>query len=77
VTCLKGKLTLGLVSIFLPPVGLVSATRLARPGSVWAQLFYDEERKARARARFDAQSSRLEALRHGLVDLVGGSHRAG
>lgn len=77
VTCLKGKLTLGLVSIFLPPVGLVSATRLARPGSVWAQLFYDEERKARARARFDARSSRLEALRHGLVDLVGGSHRAG
>src|SRR5439155_26437077 len=77
VTCLKGKLTLGLVSIFLPPVGLVAAIRLARPGSVWAQLFYDDERKARARARFDAQSSRLEALRHGLVDLVGGSHRVG
>src|SRR5260370_12472434 len=37
VTCLKGKLTLGLLSIFLPPVGLVAAYRLARPGSIWAQ----------------------------------------
>ena len=33
ITCLKGKLTLGLLSIFLPPVGLVSAARLARPRS--------------------------------------------
>src|SRR5207248_3085293 len=40
VTCLKGKLTLGLVSIFLPPLGVVAAVRLARPGSVWASIFY-------------------------------------
>src|SRR6185312_8970010 len=39
VTCLKGKLTLGLLSIFLPPVGLIAAVRLARPGSVWASVF--------------------------------------
>ena len=31
ITCLKGKLTLGLLSIFLPPVGLVAAYRLAPP----------------------------------------------
>jgi hypothetical protein len=74
VTCLKGKLTLGLISIFVPPVGLVSAYRLARPGSVWAQLFYDEERLARARRRFDPTHSRLEVLRHGLADLIGGRH---
>jgi hypothetical protein len=73
-TCLKGKLTLGLLSIFLPPVGVVAAWRLARPGSVWAQLFYDEEKRTRARGRFDPGVSRLETLRRSLQDLVGGHH---
>jgi hypothetical protein len=73
VTCLKGKLTLGLLSVFLPPVGLVAAYRLARPGSVWAQLFYDDGKRDRAIARF-APGSRLEILRRRLADLLGGSH---
>lgn len=74
ITCLKGKLTLGLLSIFVPPVGIFSATRLARPGSVWAQLFYGPEKIARARRRFDPSYSRLEELRHGFADLLGGRH---
>lgn len=74
VTCLKGKLTLGLISIFVPPLGLVAAYRLARPGSVWAQLFYGPDKLARSRARFHPTKSRLEALRRRLADLVGGSH---
>jgi hypothetical protein len=74
ITCLKGKLTLGLLSIFLPPVGLVAAYRLARPGSVWAQRLYDEAKRDRSRRRFDPAASRLEGLRHGLADLVGGRH---
>jgi hypothetical protein len=74
VTCLKGKLTLGLLSIFLPPVGLVAAVRLARPGSIWAQRFYDADKLARARTRFDPSASRLEELRHALADLLGGRH---
>jgi hypothetical protein len=74
VTCLKGKLTLGLLSIFLPPVGLVSACRLARPGSIWAQLFYGPELIARARRRFDPATSPLETLRHRFADLLGGRH---
>jgi hypothetical protein len=75
ITCLKGKLTLGLLSIFLPPLGLASAVRLARPGSVWAQLFYrgDEGKIARSIARFDLQHSRVERVRRRLVDLVGGA----
>jgi hypothetical protein len=73
VTCLKGKLTLGLLSIFLPPVGLVAAYRLARPGSVWAQLLYDDGKRARAVARF-APASRLEVARRRLADVLGGSH---
>jgi hypothetical protein len=74
ITCLKGKLTLGLLSIFLPPVGLVATIRLARPGSIWAQLFYGPDKIARSRERFDPSSSRLEELRHGLADLLGGRH---
>jgi hypothetical protein len=74
VTCLKGKLTMGLVSIFLPPIGLVAAVRLARPGSIWAQLFYDERQRALAVVRFDPATSRLEQLRHRFTDMVGGSH---
>ncbi len=74
VTCLKGKLTLGLLSVFLPPVGIGAATRLARPGSVWAQLFYGEEKLERARRRHDPAESRVESLRHGIADLVGGRH---
>jgi hypothetical protein len=33
-------------------VGIVIAFRLARPGSLWARLFYREEKKARAERRF-------------------------
>jgi len=74
VTCLKGKLTLGLLSIFMPPLGLIAAYRLARPGSVWSQLFYDTEKRLRARERFDPLTSRLEGRRHWFADLLGGRH---
>jgi hypothetical protein len=77
VTCLKGKLTLGLLSIFLPPVGLVAAYRIARPGSIWAQLFYGPAQLTRARARFDPATARLEHLRHKFADLLGGRHDIG
>jgi hypothetical protein len=76
VTCLKGKLTMGLLSIFVPPVGLVSAVRLARPGSVWATVFYRDKPDTRQRAceRFDPAHSGAERLRHRLHDLIGGAH---
>jgi hypothetical protein len=76
VTCLKGKLTLGLLSIFLPPVGLAAAFRLARPGSVWASVFYRDKPGKRERAchRFDPEHSGSERLRHRLHDLIGGAH---
>jgi hypothetical protein len=76
VTCLKGKLTLGLLSIFLPPVGLVTAVRLARPRSIWAQRFYGKGKARRASERFDPATARLEGLRHSFADLLGGRHDA-
>jgi hypothetical protein len=76
VTCLRGKLTLGLLSIFVPPVGLFSALRLARPGSVWASIFYRDrpDRLRRARERFDPAHSSAERLRCRFHDLIGGAH---
>ncbi len=72
-TCLKGKLTAGLLSIFLPPIGVITAARLARPRSIWAQLFYDREKQLRAHQRFDPATP-IEGFRHRVADLLGGSH---
>jgi len=76
ITCLKGKLTLGLLSIFLPPVGLVASIRLARPGSVWAAVFYrDNPDKQRCACdRFDPAHSGAERARRRFHDLLGGAH---
>ena len=47
----KEKFGMALIGLFVPPVGLVGAFRLAKPGSLWAR-FYRERKRARARARF-------------------------
>ena len=75
VTCLKGKLTFGLVSVFIPPVGIVTAVRLARPGSIWAQLLYapGSVKLEQARQRFHPHESRLEHLRIRLLDFFAGA----
>jgi hypothetical protein len=75
ITCLKGKLTLGLVSVFVPPVGVVTALRLARPGSIWAQLLYPPGgvQLEVAQTRFHPHESRLENFRIGLLDLLAGA----
>ncbi|NUT39591.1 MAG: hypothetical protein HOV86_06335 [Thermoactinospora sp.] len=40
ITLLKGKIWTGLVGLFVPPLLLVGAVRLARPGSPWAHWFF-------------------------------------
>ncbi|GAA2679981.1 hypothetical protein GCM10010412_063950 [Nonomuraea recticatena] len=40
VTLLKGKIWTGLAGLFLPPLLIVGAIRLARPGSPWAHWFF-------------------------------------
>jgi hypothetical protein len=72
VTFLKGELTLGLVAIFVPLVGLVAASRLAKPRSLWARRFYSEAKTERARARF-AAASRLARWHNRFDDLIGGA----
>ena len=52
----KGKLGFALVSLALPPVGIVAAVRLAKPGSPWSTVFYGGERHVKAAVRFADRS---------------------
>src|SRR5262249_48764803 len=45
ITFLKGKLTMGVASIFIPIIGLVGTLRLAKPRSAWARWFYTRDAK--------------------------------
>jgi hypothetical protein len=53
ITFLKGKYGFGVLGIFIWVFWLVGAIRLAKPDSVWARNFYDEERVKEATERFD------------------------
>lgn len=72
---LKGKLQLGLVSVFFMPLAVVCAIRLAKPRSPWARRWYgDHPRKlARAERREAWNRARWEPWRLRLLDLVGGA----
>jgi hypothetical protein len=74
VALLKGKLGLGLLSIFFPLIGLIASVRLAKPASLWARWFYttDSEKLRRARRRFADDSTLTRALNR-FEDLVGGA----
>ena len=61
-TFMKGKLLLGMVSVFLPFVGVVGAVRLAKPRSIWAKHVYGEEKRARASRPLRRLAEPLPAL---------------
>ncbi len=74
-TLLKGKLLLGVASVFVPVVGIVGAVRLAKPRSLWAKHVYRRhapEKLERAHARYEASRSRYRRLHDALDDLIGG-----
>jgi hypothetical protein len=75
VTFLKGRLLLGLISVFVPVVAVVCALRLAKPRSAWARWFYDNhpDRLARSTDRFDERDARLKQLKDRVYDLIGGT----
>jgi hypothetical protein len=72
ICALKGKYRLALLSIFVPPVAVAGAIRLARPGSRWDRERHspaNHERAVERAERFDARwSPRLRRL----GDLVAG-----
>ena len=73
-TFLKGKLVLGIASIFVPLLGLVGATRLATPGSPWARWFYRRrpDRLARSRERYETGATRTARFNRWFADVIGG-----
>jgi hypothetical protein len=73
VTFLKGKLTAGMLAVFVPLVGLFSAVRLAKPGSLWSKRFYGEEKRERAEHRFEHEHSLLVRIHSRFDDVLGGA----
>jgi hypothetical protein len=71
VAILKGRIVLGAIGVFVIPVGLVGALRLARPSSPWARRHYEpgSERMRRAEARFERESR----IGRRLSDAIGGA----
>jgi hypothetical protein len=69
----KGKLTLGLLAVFLPPIALLCAFRLAKPTSLWARRFYGSDKLARAHRRFESTDSWLARWHERLDDVIGGA----
>ena len=74
ITLLKGKIWTGLFGLFLFPLLLVGAIRLARPGSPWARWRYQNKPHKRARAARRERRWRqpVVRLRVRLEDFVSG-----
>jgi hypothetical protein len=71
---LKGKLFVGTVGIFVPPVAFVGALRLAKPESPWARRRYagNPAKLERARRRDEGFHQKWERRKHRLWDVIGG-----
>jgi hypothetical protein len=68
---LKGKLIWGVLGLYLPPLAIVTAFRLARPSSWWARKRYDDDpaKLERSRERYKGEEKvvkpELDAARSG------------
>lgn len=74
VSYLKGKLFMGTVGIFVPPVAVIGALRLAKPGSPWAHSRYTNNsgKLERACRRDEGFNRRWRQRKHYLWDVIGG-----
>ncbi len=64
-----GKLIWGVVGLYIPPIALVTACRLARPTSWWARRKYDDQpeklEKAKQRYKGEDKVVKPEAMTSG------------
>ncbi len=67
-----GKYRSALFGLFLPPVGVIGALRLARPSSIWARHRYRGKRLERATRRAADFDRRWVPLLIDWEDFVGG-----
>jgi hypothetical protein len=58
VNAAKEKFGMAIWSLLIPVAGVPSACRLAKPHSVWAKLFYREDRQRRSEQRFAGSRGR-------------------
>jgi hypothetical protein len=72
VCVLKGKYRSGLFGLFLPPVGLTGAVRLARPNSIWARRLYRGNKLEHAARRAAAFDRRWKPVQADWEDFIGG-----
>jgi len=74
VSYLKGKLFMGTVGIFVPPVAVIGALRLAKPHSPWAHSRYANSpgKLERARHRDEGFNRRWQQRKHYVWDVIGG-----
>ena len=79
ITLLKGKIWTGLFGLFLFPLLIVGAIRLARPGSPWARWRYQRRPRKRARAARRERRVRQPVIRFKsrVEDILSGLHDAG
>ncbi|MDF0528663.1 hypothetical protein P0W64_02430 [Tsukamurella sp. 8F] len=73
VTAAKGKYPTALIAVFLIPVSVIAALRLARPHSPWARRFYGPERRAHAATRTARFDARWGPVRRRWDNAVGGA----
>lgn len=76
ITLLKGKIWTGLLGLLVPPLFIVGAVRLGRPGSPWARWRYRERPGKLARASHREQHLRGPVIRAKIrvQDLLTGPH---
>jgi hypothetical protein len=67
----KGKVATGLVGLFVAPVALVGAIRLAKPATPWAHRRYARHPHKQAEAA--ARHAKRQVLRDRLRNLIGGA----
>jgi hypothetical protein len=68
----KGKYRCALFGLFLPPVGLIGAVRLARPSSIWGRHGYHGKRLDEATRRAAAFDRRWRPVQTDWDDFIGG-----
>jgi len=76
VTLLKGKVWTALFAVFVPPLMLVGAIRIARPGSPWARWRYQDRPKKLAKASYRERRLRRPVIsaKIWLQDMLAGHH---
>jgi hypothetical protein len=76
VTLLKGKVWTALFAVFVPPLFLAGAIRIARPGSPWARWRYQDRRRKLGKAAYREARFRRPVIlaKIWLQDLLAGHH---